>query len=440
VRSTTTSAKSVSPADQRDRWEAILVGAVFVVELLPGLRAKLTFASDVLLNQVVWSCIYVFAAVRIMQLWPRAKVLAPRTLLLVAFCLLMLASTMWSVAPTRTLFNAIELLGSALVGFYLVVRFSLSTFLRILLFKFAVVAAGSYAMILLAPGRGRDDWGSGPWDGVFPEKNGLGAESALALLTLLAMWPGDAKRRVYAIIGVVAYAVLLAGAKSATALSAFLGSLAVTLVILVCRSKKTPEIVRYLVLGGVVVSALAVAVFNITPSTILGMLGRSTSLTGRTDFWPYLWQAISDRPALGYGYSAFFGSDAGNQYLSTYVLEMSGGWYPWHAHDSFLQIALAGGFVAIGLFGVLLVVTLFRALRYSLSDGELATVWPLSVLMYLIFASYTESMFAMANTDPWVLFVVTTLYPIDGRRVVERVTTFIPRTQPWSRARGGVRP
>ena len=170
------------------------------------------------------------------------------------------------------------------------------------------------------------------------------------------------------------------------------------------------------------------------------MLGRSSSLTGRTDFWPFLLQAISDRPLLGYGYNGFFGSDVGNQYLSTYVLEMSGGWYPFHAHDGFLQIALNAGLVGVGLFAVLLIGALFRAVRYSLSDVERYTIWPLSVLLYLVFASYTESTFAMFNSDPWVLFVVTTLYPRDGRAIVERVMTFVPRTPPWSRARGSTQP
>ena len=74
---------------------------------------------------------------------------------------------------------------------------------------------------------------------------------------------------------------------------------------------------------------LACLTFGLTPQSLFDLLGRESNLTGRTDFWPYLQQAISERPILGYGYDAFFRSQEGLDTLSYYVVE-AGGWSPYH--------------------------------------------------------------------------------------------------------------
>jgi exopolysaccharide production protein ExoQ len=417
---------------------AIVVAAFFAIELVPLLRAKLTFSSDVVLNQLTWGTIYIFAIVGIARLGGPAARLAAKARLIGVFCLVMLVSTLWSVAPSRTLVEAIELVGSGLLGFYLVLRFPLGTFLRIVMSKFAFMAAASYFLIMLAPGRGRDDWGSGPWSGIYPDKNALGTEAALALITLLIVIPKTAKGRFAAVLGAICFGGLLIGSRSATAFTVTIATLSVAAVILVCRSPKVSHGVRYAVVGAVGVGLCCVLVLGVTADSVLGMLGKSSSLTGRTDFWPYLVQAFWDRPLLGYGYNAFFGSEASYPYLSTYVLEMSGGWYPYYAHNSLLQVALSAGVLGVAVGIAVVGSALYRTARYCLLDRRLVAIWPICFVLYIVFSSYTESTFGMFNSDLWVFFVAAALYPSDGRVVVEQRTEFAPRV-PWWRARGSAR-
>jgi O-antigen ligase len=390
--------------------------------------------NQVAWNPLIWSVIYIFSVIRLGQMWPQVRVLAPKALLLGAFCGLMVVSTVWSVAPYRTLSNSIELFGSALFGLYLVIRFPLPDLLRILLYKFASLAAASYVLIVFAPVRGRVDWGGGAWSGVYAEKNGLGAEAVLALIIIIALWPATTKARLLALVGAAPFAVLLAGSSSATAYAACFGAFLIVAVVLICRSPKTSNAMRFGIVGVVVVAALSIVVFGVTPDAILGLLGRSSSLTGRTNFWPYLQQAVASRPLLGFGYDAFFGSEIGSQFLASFVFEQAGGWYPFHAHNSFLQIALDAGYVGVALFAVVYVKALFQAVRYCFGEPQTYTVWPMAILLFLLFGCWTESTFAMWNTDGWVLFVAATLYPRVRRTVTVSAAQFargkVPRSHP----------
>ena len=102
------------------------------------------------------------------------------------------------------------------------------------------------------------------------------------------------------------------------------------------------------------IAVVAVFGFGLTPASVFSLLGREPNLTGRTDFWPYLQQAIADRPWLGYGYNAFFRSGVALDYLQDYIVG-AGGWTPYHAHNSFLQILLDSGYVGLASLGLLLV-------------------------------------------------------------------------------------
>ena len=50
----------------------------------------------------------------------------------------------------------------------------------------------------------------------------------------------------------------------------------------------------------------AFVVFALSPDLILGFLGKDATLTGRTDLWEFVKICISQRPLLGWGFSAFW--------------------------------------------------------------------------------------------------------------------------------------
>jgi O-antigen ligase len=345
----------------------------------------------------------------------KARPLFVRSAPLWAFLLLMCVSTLWSVEPGITFKNALELIGTTLVGFYIVTRFTLPQFMTIFALTFSTIALVSLGFIFGAPAHGRMDWGAGAWSGIYQDKNNLGAAAALAIISqvlLLAYSRGRARWIVFA--GLLLFCGLLLGSNSATAFGSCAAVVAVPLSVMAWRSRKYAGISRILlVVGGLLVAMLVVAI-GLTPDSVFSLLGRQSNLTGRADFWPYLQQAISDQPWLGYGYNAFFRSTVGAEYLSNYVIR-AGGWSPYHAHNSFLQMQLDAGYVGLYSLIFLVATALKRGLFFIARERNPVALWPFAIVLYLVLGSFTETYFGNCNTIEWILFVVAFLYPFRDR-------------------------
>jgi O-antigen ligase len=396
----------------------LLLAAVLATAVIPVL-GKYQAPDDPTTNspiaQVVWGMFYVAATVRLIGLRDLLRPLLSGSIGLVAFTLLMLGSFVWSVAPTTTLLNSVELIGTTIISFYIVARFTLAEFLWIIAIAFATIALLCFALIFLAPGHGRMFFGSGPWCGIYQDKNNLGAAMSLAVLSLLPQLTRcRAARRVVVVASLIMCLTLLVGAESATAFGDCVGAGMISFAILGCLTKRFGIVARVATAGAVLAILAAVFVFGVSSDDLLGAIGRSSTLTGRTDFWPYLQRAIADRPVFGYGYNAFFRSAVGDGYLSYYVVE-AGGWTPYHAHNSLLQISLDAGYVGLSLLIYIIVVAMWKSIAFLARSATALSAWPLAVIVYLVLGSFTETYFGNYNTIEWIFFAAALLYPLKER-------------------------
>ena len=96
---------------------------------------------------------------------------------------------------------------------------------------------------------------------------------------------------------------------------------------------------------GVVVTLLVVVarVQTYFAAQIEGLLGKSVTMTGRTELWDAAIPILADSPLFGYGINSQFGA---------FIPAFKG--LLWQAHNQYLQIAYDGGLVAVGLFIALL--------------------------------------------------------------------------------------
>jgi hypothetical protein len=111
----------------------VVVGALIVLSILPSIgklflvadqadSEGLLSSSGSLLGQVVWSLMYVGAAIGLLSLRDRALPLLARSVPLIAFTLMTLVSTLWSAAPGISLRNSVEMIGTTVIAYYLVLR------------------------------------------------------------------------------------------------------------------------------------------------------------------------------------------------------------------------------------------------------------------------------------------------------------------------------
>jgi exopolysaccharide production protein ExoQ len=390
---------------------------VYVVLLatavIPGLQDKYKLPSQIDV-QVFWSIAYVIAARQLLLMKPRILPIVRRSGALWAIVFLTFVSVLWSVNPNTTVYDSIELLGTTLIGLFIATRFTLPEFLRIVAIMFATLACLSVVMVFFNPGFGRADWGAGPWQGIYQDKNLLGAAASLAIISQVALLASIKGRARWILsVGILLSGILLVAANSATAFGDCAVVLTAAVVAFAWRSPRFSGFARFATVVGLGVAIASVYVFNLTPDTIFGMLGRESNLTGRTDFWPYLQQAIADRPVLGFGYNAFFESPVGNDYLAEYVVQ-AGGWTPYHAHNSFLQAELDAGYLGLAMLILLLVTSFWRAIAYFAREKSSIAVWPLAIILFLTSGSFTETYYLNYNSLEWIFLVAAIVYPLQS--------------------------
>jgi O-antigen ligase len=97
------------------------------------------------------------------------------------------------------------------------------------------------------------------------------------------------------------------------------------------------------ILGVVLLTLLLIVapVAAISLDSLLELMGKDPTLTGRTNIWAYVMPYIYQRPLLGWGYVAFFST------LNPAAWEVASAlnWFAPEAHNGLLDILLSGGLV-----------------------------------------------------------------------------------------------
>ena len=109
----------------------IVAAALLLTALIPGLskyRGEDAGTSSST-NEIFWCLMYVATAIRLYTLRATVVPLFKRSAPLWIFVFLMFASVLWSVDPATTFTNAVELIGTTIIGFYIVARFTLPQFI-----------------------------------------------------------------------------------------------------------------------------------------------------------------------------------------------------------------------------------------------------------------------------------------------------------------------
>ncbi len=130
--------------------------------------------------------------------------------------------------------------------------------------------------------------------------------------------------------------------------------------------------------------------------SILEALGKSRTLTGRTEIWDMAQQARIE-PVFGSGYFSFWHTSEAERIQQEFIFMNS-------AHNGFIDMYLGGGFVGVGLLVVLLVVWGRRSARLMLAGnmfGRVAlTIWVLGI-------AFNNSETAFFRLDPsWFLMLL----------------------------------
>jgi O-antigen ligase len=257
-------------------------------------------------------------------------------------------------------------------------------------------------VIFAVPAKGVGSYAhEGSWQGVFGHKNALGQIMLLGAIVFWVVSPRTQAARNWAWVGIVLCLLMVLFSQSRTAwiIAAFL-LISIPFLRFVQRSDSPIEVQIRLLLIGLSCGFIAILVIEYL-NEILALLGRDTTLTGRTDIWAKSIEVGLDRFWFGHGYRSFW----------TGLFFNYG-----HGHNSFLDIWLELGLVGLALFVVTLTAFTIRAIRHLINLQSSFGLWYIMLSIYILLFSMTSQVIPVHGTVTWALYVAVLLHLSDEPR------------------------
>ena len=342
---------------------SILLAAVFLllwISLHPfvslGDPDELTETGSIA-NQIGYSLLLISLAAWCLAHDPsRLRVLFRPIFVAMLIWFVVSVATSWepALSARRLIFT---LIGMSIAAMVLLLPTNQRHFAGVMAAVVLIVLAACYLGVLLAPTLSVHQTSdlaepelAGDWRGVFSHKNE--ASVAMVLFFFIGMFVARVRSMVLGSLIVVSALVFLLFTQSKTAIA----MLPITLILtgLINRIRK-PAI--GITLGLTVVGAFIIlsigSLYWEQVRDLLDMVLPDASFTGRTDIWQFALDHIAQRPIIGYGFGAFWGTHevvygmSGNSVWANAVA---------HAHNAYLNLALTIGIPGSALVTAWLVV------------------------------------------------------------------------------------
>lgn len=349
-------------------------------------------------QQLVWFLIYSVSAVLLVKRRAVTWSVLRGQLPIIVLVGLAVASTVWSVDKTLTFQRSMALVGCSVFALYVGLRFNLEQLVRILAIVLVGAAIGSVLLAIVAPSLGTDSTLRNAWRGLFVHKNVLGRMLTLATLVWIFL-PLSGNRAFIRIPVLIGFGVVAALSQSVSSLVAIV-VVGVAIAIGLTWRRSTHAFVLVLALVGAA-SPFILIKGSRELESIATALGRTTTLSGRTDIWWEVLTFVLDRPILGYGYSAFWSPNA--EYSS--LISSRVGFFVVHAHNGFLDLALELGLIGLTATIIALGSIFSRAKLIAKSRSERIYLMPIVFLVFAIVYNVPESSLLTRNSIYWILFV-----------------------------------
>lgn len=334
----------------------------------------------------------------------------PRILLLLIFSWYALTSIIGEVP----IFSLRRLVMCAIVcvlaGFFLQLPRSERHFATLLAGCVIIILTLSYLGVLVLPSRSihqasdaLEPFLAGDWRGVFAHKNE--AAVVMALLVMVGLYLCKRWSTIGGSLILLGSAIFLwkSGGKTALGL--------IPLVLLVGWFIVQFPLWRYFavlfLVGGFAIITVGTTV-DPEFSQRLTDMGLDASFTGRTDIWSLAIDNIQQNPIFGYGYQAFWRSDA--------LLNSIGDHSSWaktapSAHSGYLDLLLFGGFPGLGLVMIwLCLLPLYNLgkMRESVRKSPLTFLY-IGIWLHVLLYGFLETTFLMSSGFGWFIMLVAVM-------------------------------
>lgn len=283
---------------------------------------------------------------------------------------------------------------------------------RVLGLPIFILIALSILVTLIAPGSAITEIG---WRGVTSHKNEIGQVIVVALLTVIFGTSHKSAGLVRRALLVLMLVVGLYLSKSSTSLMAFAVAVAVTSGLSLALSIRWVDkwIRPFLIIALLSTAAIHVAfltdnlpAFGQINGLLFSSLGKSETLTGRTELWNLvLSQSIYHNPLFGGGYGGFWN---GPYSIAAYTT-FRNGIYLGQAHNGYIDIYNDMGWLGLSLV-ILIIIRLFYNILRLMKRRRYEWKLLLSISIAILIANYAESTLMRTTQFLNIIFFATVIF------------------------------
>ncbi|MDB5642322.1 MAG: O-antigen polymerase [Hyphomicrobiales bacterium] len=306
-----------------------------------------------------------------------------RNKLLFTLPLLALLSSVWSLTPFSTAYHALQFVLLIFVAMAFFPGWPLKRLLIIVFFYNFILQFASLYVYLVG-----GFWPEG-FPGAYLHKNLLGMNSTLQIITGGVLFLSGWRRWLSAFSVALAF-VLLALSASGTSLVLTAAVIALFPTARILQSGQTATAIA-LGFGVALLSGLAMALMTNVQvdfiNSVLGILGKDSTLTGRSILWDFGMLAIPEAPFLGMGFLAYWDSPVTTASMLQFTMQQDLRMF----HNVYLEVAVACGLIGLALFVLTMLQQIIRAALYTTRHWNWIACWPLIFLVWAAMLSMTEN-------------------------------------------------
>ncbi|MBT1065574.1 O-antigen ligase family protein [Bowmanella sp. Y26] len=313
------------------------------------------------------------------------------------WCLLgyLALSVLWSYAPSVSLRRVVAFSTLVLTAYVLVQSFTLMSLLRFFARTVGLLTLLGLLLVPLIPEQVMVGGGlrANAFVGLFADKNAGARNCAYALLLFagsgLHLTTLDKFLMLILTIGIVL-------ADSATAWVMLIGGLGLIMALRYLHSHDPATCRHRLLLFGSLLAGGTLLGYALY-ADLLTLLGRDPTLTNRVVIWELLAQYIETEPYFGFGFGAFWVSDAALSFVTRWG-------YIGNAHSGYYEAMLHGGLLCLLLVSGVMLASLWQAGKaYCRSPQGQHVAAMLAILLLMI--PINAVAFAVLNHNSFDMFL-----------------------------------
>ncbi len=315
---------------------------------------------------------------------------------------IILLSPLWSNVPDIASRRGIVFFGTILFALNIAARFTVREQLFLLAWTMGFAIVINIVFTLALPWAAIESGEhQGAWRGVYSQKNVFSRNMVFSsIVFVLATLASKTHRRLFACgLGVSVLLILLSTSKGALVVFVTL----LTLVQLFRSLRWNNSLLMPFLILGVLLTSTVILLFIGNTETIVKLLGRDITLTGRTGIWSVVTGKIAQNPWLGYGYRSFWlgmEGDSADVWYETFFMAPN-------SHNGFLDVAVELGLVGLSCFLLTFTKSCLRAIHWVRLNPTAEGLFPIMFLMFVLLNNLIES--TILDSAVFVLILYTSI-------------------------------